>query len=58
MTERESQYPFEKIWIDVRKILTCLTVLHIGIYHSKSINTALHGEPSAPDKFSGEAFKK
>ena len=21
MTERESQYPFEKIWIDVRKIL-------------------------------------
>ena len=27
MTERESQYPFEKIWIDVRKILICLTVL-------------------------------
>ena len=25
MTERESQYPFEKIWIDVRKIQVCLT---------------------------------
>ena len=25
MTERESQYPFEKIWIDVRKILIYLT---------------------------------
>jgi hypothetical protein len=23
MTERESQYPFEKIWIDVQKIQVC-----------------------------------
>ena len=30
----------------------------IGIYLSTAINTALHGEPSAPDKFSGAAFKK
>ena len=30
----------------------------IGIYLSVSINTALHGEPSAPAKFSGAAFKK
>lgn len=28
------------------------------IYLSVSINIALHGEPSAPDKFSGAAFKK
>jgi hypothetical protein len=26
--------------------------------YSLSINTALHGEPSAPAKFSGAAFKK
>ena len=32
--------------------------LQIGITHSVSINTALHGEPSAPAKFSGAAFKK
>ena len=30
----------------------------IRIYLSVSINTALHGEPSAPSKFSGAAFKK
>ena len=30
----------------------------IGIYLSVSINTALHGEPSAPAKFNGAAFKK
>ena len=29
----------------------------IKIYLSV-INTALHGEPSAPDKFNGTAFKK
>ena len=32
--------------------------IQIGIYLSGSINTALHGEPSAPAKFSGAAFKK
>ena len=30
----------------------------IGIYLSASINIALHGEPSTPDKFSGAAFNK
>ena len=35
-----------------------LSVRHIGVYLSVSINTALHGEPSAPAKFSGAAFKK
>ena len=30
----------------------------LEIYLSASINIALHGEPSAPDKFSGAAFKK
>ena len=28
------------------------------IYFSRSINIALHGEPSAPAKFKGAAFKK
>ena len=30
----------------------------LEIYLSASINIALHGEPSTPDKFSGAAFKK
>ena len=30
MTERESQYPFEKIWIDVRKIPICRADLQSG----------------------------
>ena len=29
-----------------------------GIYLSAAISTALHGEPSAPDRFNGAAFKK
>ena len=34
------------------------SIRQIGIYLSVSINTALHGEPSVPDKFSGAAFRK
>jgi len=34
------------------------SVRPIGIYHETVINMALHGEPSAPDKFNGAAFKK
>ena len=34
------------------------TARKIGIYLSASINIALHGEPSTPDKFSGAAFNK
>ena len=38
-------------------IISHLSIRHIEIYLSV-INTALHGEPSAPDKFNGTAFKK
>ena len=44
--------------IALHQILIFLTVRPIGIYLSASINIALHGEPSTPDKFSGAAFNK
>lgn len=34
------------------------SVRQTGIYLSAAISTALHGEPSAPDRFNGAAFKK
>jgi len=41
-----------------KQMVLRFTIRHIGIYLSTAINTALHGEPSAPDKFSGAALKK
>ena len=45
---------FFNAWGNCRRFLQP----QFGMYLSASINTALHGEPSAPDKFSGAAFKK
>ncbi len=41
MTERESQYPFEKIWIDVRKIQVYRTHYIVEIENPQQEDSAV-----------------